>query len=155
MTKWRTITPIRDIVTLIGKARGKKIPHRFRHALASLLLNELHSDRRAACRMRGQHGEPNCALCGRNHSDGLRHILGMGQPACPVWSRWCEEILEREGTPEPAATANLINPEGDLLQKLRLIYLLHTLYRWRHYYNYALNTHNVNLAWNWVKRGPS
>ena len=155
MAKWNVVTTLENITKLIGLPRGDKIAHRYRWSLSSFLLNELQSDRRAACRMWGDHAEPPCAICGRNYSDGIRHLQGVGRHQCCLWRTWCDEIIEAEGVPEPAATADLFNPGGDIVVKLRLIHRLHVLYGWEYHYNYTINKHNTMSLWRFLKRSPA
>ncbi len=50
---------------------------------------------------------------------------------------------------------NFFKPVGNILCKLRLIHMLHVIYRWKYHYNFVINNNNVRSLWRYLKKYPA
>ena len=66
-----------------------------------------------------------------------------------------KEIFEEEGRPEQATTADLFNPEDDVVAQLCLMHRLRVLYRWKRHYAYTINTLSTMSLCGFLKRPNS
>ena len=134
-------------------SRKREIPLRFHWCLQSFLLNEVPTDGRSSKRCRSPGPRPHCAICGKFRSDGIKHLVGVEQEPCQVWEEWATIALEEANDVHPALTLQLLHPTGDIALKLRLVYVIHTIYRWKFRFAWNIHFRNFMTAWRYAGHG--
>ena len=147
LLKWSPHAPISNLLTLIARSRQAHIPPRYRWVLSRTLLDEVPTEGRAGTRSRGPRTRPACAMCGLPGADGLRHLLALGCQGCAKWQLFVETLTEELDLTSPALTSDLFHHEGDTSVKLRLLYVLNTMYRWSFQHGWGFTMENFRIAW--------
>lgn len=118
---------------LLGSLARRGVSPRQHWDLVGVLLNETDPLGRRHTRWTLPPPSPDCALCGARESDGLHHILGVGEAACPKAQLWA--ISKRVWDPSRPWTATIlpVHHQADVELSLKFLSTIMRMYRWQRF----------------------